>query len=43
MNPNAILALISDLYSQIGALTEENARLREHRADEKQDAPPPVR
>lgn len=27
MNPAAILALISDLYSQVGALTEENQRL----------------
>lgn len=28
MNPAAILALISDLYAQINALTEENGRLR---------------
>lgn len=29
MNPTSILALISDLYSQINALLEENAQLRE--------------
>lgn len=28
MNPAAILALISDLYTQVSALTEENAALR---------------
>lgn len=28
MNPAAILALISDLYTQVTALTEENQRLR---------------
>lgn len=29
MNYPAILALISDLYSQVGQLTAENAQLRE--------------
>lgn len=29
MNPVAILALISDLYGQVAALTEENEALRE--------------
>lgn len=29
MNPTAILALISDLYAQVGALTRENEQLRE--------------
>lgn len=29
MNPNAILALISDLYGQIAALTTENQQLKE--------------
>lgn len=29
MNPAVILALISDLYAQIAALTDENRRLRE--------------
>lgn len=29
MNPTSILALISDLYSQINALIEENKQLRE--------------
>lgn len=28
IDPTAILALISDLYSQIGALSKENAELR---------------
>jgi hypothetical protein len=28
VNPAAILALISDLYQQVSALTEENAALR---------------
>jgi len=32
MNPAAILALISDLYSQVTALTQENAALREQLA-----------
>lgn len=27
MNPNAILALISDLYAQVTALQQENAKL----------------
>lgn len=29
MNPNAILALIADLYGQIAALTTENQQLKE--------------
>ena len=29
MNPAAILALISDLYEQVAALTQENKALRE--------------
>ena len=33
MNPAAILALISDLYGQVAALTEQNARLREALGD----------
>jgi len=28
IDPTAILALISDLYSQVGALTRENDELR---------------
>lgn len=28
MNPNAILALISELYAQVAELTQENADLR---------------
>lgn len=28
MNPSALLALISDLYAQIAALTDENKALR---------------
>lgn len=28
MNPAAILALLSDLYSQVAALTQENEALR---------------
>lgn len=28
MNPNAILALISDLYAQVAVLTEENTALK---------------
>lgn len=37
MNPAAILSLISDLYAQVSALSEENARLREQIAAK--DAP----
>jgi hypothetical protein len=32
MNPSAILALIGDLYSQLAALREENAALRDQLA-----------
>jgi hypothetical protein len=28
LNPTAILAIISDLYAQVNALSEENAKLR---------------
>lgn len=39
MNPNIILALISDLYAQVAQLTEENERLRAALAQ--QEAAPP--
>lgn len=38
MNPAAILALISDLYSQVGALTAENAQLRQQVEGQAPDA-----
>lgn len=33
MNPTAVLALITDLYSQVTALTQENQELREALAE----------
>jgi hypothetical protein len=39
MNPAAILALISDLYSQIQALSLENEALRKQRADDDTGSP----
>lgn len=39
MNPNALLALISDLYGQVAALSEENVQLRKALAEVKE---PPV-
>jgi hypothetical protein len=37
MNPAVLLALISDLYSQVGALSEENKQLREALAGKVED------
>jgi hypothetical protein len=39
VNPAAILALISELYSQVSALSAENATLREALADHGSRAP----
>jgi len=39
VNPAAILALISDLYSQVTALSEENKALREALAEKPDPRP----
>ena len=42
MNPAAILALISDLYSQVAALREENERLTAASQQQAEGANPPA-
>jgi hypothetical protein len=41
VNPAALLALISDLYTQVGQLTEENKALREALAQQPEQVPDP--
>lgn len=41
MNPSAILALISELYVQVAALTEENTQLKNQQAAEQASAEAP--
>lgn len=43
MNPAAILALIADLYVQIGHLQEENEQLREQLAQPSESSESPER
>lgn len=41
MNPNAILALISELYIQVATLTEANTELRNRLAEGPEPTPGP--